>query len=74
MTSPDQTPPKELKNPIHLETSGLVFNQKTGDARTKKRVDFRISQATGLGGRRELYFQERHADLRFAGRNCPCRT
>ncbi len=47
MTSPDQTPPKELKNPIHLETSGLVFNQKTGDARTKERVDFRISQATG---------------------------
>jgi len=47
LTSPDQTPPKELKNPIHLETSGLVFNQKTGDAQTKDRVDFRISQASG---------------------------
>jgi lipopolysaccharide export system protein LptA len=47
LTSPDQSPPKELKNPIHLETSGLVFNQKTGDAHTKERVDFRISQAVG---------------------------
>src|SRR5581483_6954005 len=26
---PDQTPPKELKNPIHLKTMDLVFNQKT---------------------------------------------
>jgi lipopolysaccharide export system protein LptA len=47
LTHPDQTPPKELKNPIHLETSGLVFNQKTGDAHTQERVDFRISQASG---------------------------
>ncbi len=47
LTSPDQTPPKELKNPIHLETSGLVFNQKSGDAHTKDKVDFRISQASG---------------------------
>jgi lipopolysaccharide export system protein LptA len=45
--APDQMPPKELKNPIHLVTSGLVFNQKTGDARTEERVEFRIPQATG---------------------------
>src|SRR5512135_626540 len=32
LTSPDQTAPKELKNPVHLKTSGLVFNQKTGNA------------------------------------------
>ena len=44
---PDQAPPKELKNPLHLTTSGLVFNQKTGDAWTNERVDFRVPQASG---------------------------
>src|SRR5215470_11565166 len=44
---PDQTPPKELKNPLHLTTTGLVFNQRTGDAWTNERVDFRIPQASG---------------------------
>ncbi len=44
---PDQAVPMEIKNPIHLKTSGLVFNQKTGDAYTKERVDFRLAQATG---------------------------
>jgi lipopolysaccharide export system protein LptA len=47
INTPDQMPPKELKNPIHLVTSGLVFNQKSGDARTEERVEFRIPQATG---------------------------
>ena len=47
LTKPDQAPPKELKNPIHLQTSGLVFNQKTGDARTEQKVEFRIPQASG---------------------------
>ena len=45
--NPDQTPPKELGNPIHLKTSGLVFNQKTGDASTRNKVDFELPQATG---------------------------
>jgi lipopolysaccharide export system protein LptA len=44
---PDQAPPQELKNPIHLVTRGLVFNQKTGDANTTERVDFRTPEATG---------------------------
>ncbi|PYV70183.1 MAG: hypothetical protein DMG97_19860, partial [Acidobacteria bacterium] len=44
---PDQTPPKELKNPLHLKTTGLVFNQKTGDAWTPAEVDFRVAQASG---------------------------
>jgi lipopolysaccharide export system protein LptA len=44
---PDQTPPKELKNPLHLKTTGLVFNQKTGDAWTPAQIDFRVPQATG---------------------------
>jgi lipopolysaccharide export system protein LptA len=47
LASPDQTTPQELQNPIHLKTSGLTFNQKTGNASTRQRVDFRISQASG---------------------------
>jgi lipopolysaccharide export system protein LptA len=46
-TSPDQTAPKELKNPIHLKTTDLIFNQKTGDAHTLAKVEFRIPQANG---------------------------
>lgn len=45
--SPDQAPPEELKNPIHLKTSGLVFNQKTGLARTREKIEFRVPQASG---------------------------
>jgi lipopolysaccharide export system protein LptA len=45
--NPDQAPPKELKNPIHLKTSGLVFNQKTGNAYTRNKVDFELPQAQG---------------------------
>lgn len=45
--SPDQSVPQELKNPIHLKTSGLVFNQKTGDGYTMQKVEFQIPQASG---------------------------
>ncbi len=45
--TPDQAVPRSLKNPIHLKTSGLVFNQKTGDASTKERVEFSLPQASG---------------------------
>ncbi len=45
--NPDQSAPSGLKNPIHLKTSGLVFNQKTGDASTKERVEFSLPQASG---------------------------
>jgi lipopolysaccharide export system protein LptA len=44
---PDQAPPKELKNPIHLLTHGLVFNRNTGVAQTNQRIEFRIPQANG---------------------------
>ena len=44
---PDQSAPVEMKNPIHLVTRDLVFNQKTGDAYTKAKVEMRIPQATG---------------------------
>jgi lipopolysaccharide export system protein LptA len=46
-TGPDQSTPKELKNPIHLKTRDLVFNQNTGDAITNARVDFSTPQASG---------------------------
>ncbi len=44
---PDQSAPPELKDPIHLKTRNLTFNQKTGDAFTTERVDFRVQQAAG---------------------------
>ena len=44
---PDQAPPKELKNPIHLRTTNLLFNQKTGDASTAQEIEFSIPQADG---------------------------
>ena len=47
LTGPDQETPKELKNPIHLKTRDLVFNQNSGDASTDARVDFRTPQASG---------------------------
>ena len=46
-TAPDQATPKELKNPIHLRTTDLIFNRDSGDATTDARVDFRTAQATG---------------------------
>ena len=44
---PDQAPPDELKNPIHLTTRSLTFNQKTGLAHTDEVVEFRTVQASG---------------------------
>ena len=45
--NPDQAAPLELKNPIHVKTSGLVFNAKTGLASTRERIEFRVPQASG---------------------------
>ena len=47
ITTPDQSPPKELKNPIHLKTRDLVFNRETGNAWTDATVEFRTPQAEG---------------------------
>jgi lipopolysaccharide export system protein LptA len=44
---PDMAPPKELKNPIHVKTSGLVFNRNSGIANTDEQIEFRIPQASG---------------------------
>jgi lipopolysaccharide export system protein LptA len=46
-SSSDQTPPKELKNPIHLRTTDLVFNKNTGDAWTPDELQFSVPQASG---------------------------
>ncbi len=45
--SPDQATPRELRNPIHVVTNGLVFNQKTGIARADGIVEFRVPGASG---------------------------
>ena len=47
LVHPDQATPKELKNPIHLVTSNLLFNQKTGNALTQEKVQFSLPQAEG---------------------------
>jgi lipopolysaccharide export system protein LptA len=47
LASPDQSAPKELKNPIHLKTRDLIFNRETGNAATNARVEFRTPQASG---------------------------
>jgi lipopolysaccharide export system protein LptA len=47
LVSPDQSTPKELKNPIHLRTRDLVFNKDTGNASTDARVEFSMAQAAG---------------------------
>ncbi len=44
---PDQAKPSDMKNPIHLVTRDLVFNQKTGNAFTPAQVELRMAQAGG---------------------------
>jgi lipopolysaccharide export system protein LptA len=46
-TSTDQTPPSQVRNPIHVETEGLTFNKNTGDASASGKVMFETSEATG---------------------------
>jgi lipopolysaccharide export system protein LptA len=43
----DQSPPEQPKDPIHLETNGLIFNKNTGDATASGMVIFQTPQATG---------------------------
>ncbi|MFY9559895.1 MAG: LptA/OstA family protein [Terriglobales bacterium] len=47
LVHPDQAAPAELKNPIHIEASGLAFNRNTGNASVHGRVLFRTPQASG---------------------------
>ena len=43
----DQSAPPEIRNPIHVETNGLVFNKNTGDASASGKVVFETPQAQG---------------------------
>src|SRR6476646_9156834 len=46
-SQPTQTPAPETKTLIHLKTSGLTFNQKSGIAKTSQKIEFRVPQASG---------------------------
>ena len=44
---PDPHDPAQTKGAVHLVTSGLSFDQKTGNAQTAERVEFSLPQASG---------------------------
>ena len=44
---PDQAPPEDLKEPLHIRTTGLVFNQKTGNGVATGEVEFSMATASG---------------------------
>lgn len=60
-SKPDQAPPEELKNPIHIVTQSLTFNQKTGQASTDEVVEFRTLQASGTA--RGAYYDSKTEQL-----------
>ncbi|MEO5936312.1 MAG: LPS export ABC transporter periplasmic protein LptC [Terriglobales bacterium] len=71
--------PDPLKNAeqgrVHFRTSGLSFNQKTGLAETKERIEFSIPQANG-SARGALYDSKKRSltlvsDVRLATTNQP---
>src|SRR5713226_988836 len=47
MRHSDQTPPEQTRDPIHVETNGLVFNRNTGNASATGKVVFQTPQASG---------------------------
>jgi len=47
MRHSDQTAPAQTRDPIHLETNGLVFNRNTGNATATGKVVFQTPQASG---------------------------
>jgi lipopolysaccharide export system protein LptA len=47
LLKPDQSKPAVMKNPIHLVTRDVVFNQKTGDAFTPALVQLQMPQVGG---------------------------
>ena len=60
---PDQAAPEELKNPLHLVTSSLTFNQKSGIAQTDELVEFRTEQATGSA--KGAYYDSKQNELQL---------
>ena len=47
MRHSDQSAPAQTKDPIHLETNGLVFNKNTGNASATGKIVFQTPQASG---------------------------
>ena len=47
MKHSDQAAPERRRDPIHIETNGLVFNKNTGDASASGKVVFQTPQASG---------------------------
>src|SRR6266478_1622681 len=47
MRHSDQTPPEKTRDPIHVETNGLVFSRNTGNASATGKVVFQTPQASG---------------------------
>jgi lipopolysaccharide export system protein LptA len=47
MRHADQSLPERTREPLHLETDGLVFNKNTGDASATGKVVFQTPQASG---------------------------
>jgi lipopolysaccharide export system protein LptA len=47
MRHSDQAAPERSKDPIHIETNGLVFNKNTGNASASGKVVFQTPQASG---------------------------
>src|ERR1700682_2849671 len=47
MRHSDQTAPAQTKDPIHIETNGLVFNKNTGNASATGKIVFQTPQASG---------------------------
>lgn len=47
MRHSDQTAPAQSRDPVHLETNGLVFNRNTGNATATGKVVFKTPQASG---------------------------
>ena len=60
---PDQAAPEELKNPLHLVTRSLTFNQKTGIAQTDELVEFRTEQASGSA--KGAYYDSKQNELQL---------
>jgi lipopolysaccharide export system protein LptA len=60
---PDQAAPEEMKNPLHLVTNSLTFNQKTGIANTDELVEFRTEQAAGTA--KGAYYDSKQNELQL---------
>jgi lipopolysaccharide export system protein LptA len=58
---PDQAQPEELKNPLHLVTRSLTFNQKTGIANTDEVIEFKTEQAAGSA--KGAYYDSKQNEL-----------